>query len=346
MAVQFSFPEYLFLYAFLAIVCSVIIVPIAIRFSLFVGLIDVPGKFSHKVHTNPTPMAGGTVIFLSVAILYFALGLWEDDFLRALITAAGVVYLFGLWDDIRGLSAFPKLVGQILAGVLLITSDVSIHFVESIQIPSLSREMTSWIDTGLTLFWLIGVTNAMNMIDSMDGLAVGLSGVTFLFFIPVALLSGQTNLAVVSVILLGISVGLYFFNITPAKLFLGDSGAQTLGFLIAAIAMAYAPVGLSPISSWFVPILLVSLPIFDTTMVVYSRLRHHAPIYKANLDHTYHRLVEHGLDGRRAVLAIHMTAAILDLVAFITFFLSPLVANVVFGAIIILGVAAVFVLER
>jgi UDP-GlcNAc:undecaprenyl-phosphate GlcNAc-1-phosphate transferase len=263
-----------------------------------------------------------------------------------LIIATVVIYLFGLLDDLRGITALPKLIGQILASVILITSNISVHFVESLALPFLSPGIVAWLDISLTLFWLTGVTNAMNMIDSMDGIAIGLSGITFLFFILITSLSGQIYLTEVSIILLGITVGLYFYNVTPARLFLGDSGSQALGFLIAAIAMEYAPVGLDPFSTWFVPILLVGMPIFDTSLVVYSRMRGGLPIYKANLDHTYHRLVSFGLDERRAVLAIHMIAILLNLVAFVTFILTPVVANFIFGIILITGIVAIILLEQ
>jgi UDP-GlcNAc:undecaprenyl-phosphate/decaprenyl-phosphate GlcNAc-1-phosphate transferase len=199
----------------------------------------------------------------------------------------------------------------------------------------------AWFDTALTLFWLIGVTNAMNMIDSMDGIAIGISGIAFVFFVLVTSLSGQVYLTEISIVLLGITAGIYFYNVTPARLFLGDSGSQTFGFIVAAIAMEYAPVGLSPISSWFVPILLVGMPIFDTSLVVYSRMRRGLPIYQANLDHTYHRLVNLGFDGRRAVLTIHMIAILLSLVAFATFYLSPVIANMIFGMVILAGIVLI-----
>jgi UDP-GlcNAc:undecaprenyl-phosphate GlcNAc-1-phosphate transferase len=180
----------------------------------------------------------------------------------------------------------------------------------------------------------------------MDGIAVGVSGIAFLFFVLVTTLSGQMYLTIISIVLLGITVGIYFYNVTPARMFLGDSGSQTLGFIIAAIAMEYAPVGLSPISSWFVPILLVGMPIFDTSLVVYSRLRKKMPIYKANLDHTYHRLVAIGFGKRRAVLAIHVTAILLNLLAFITFYLPPVIANIIFGLLLFAGIVMVIFLER
>jgi UDP-GlcNAc:undecaprenyl-phosphate GlcNAc-1-phosphate transferase len=343
---EFPFPSNIFLYSFLAIACSLAITPFSISLARHFDLIDKPGKSSHKAHSVPTPLAGGTALILCLILLSFLLGLWSDKFTRALVFAGLIVYLFGLWDDVHGLSAIPKLTGQIFASFVLIVSNVSVHFVESLSLPFLSPLVVTWLDIALTLFWLIGVTNAMNMIDSMDGIAVGVSGIAFLFFVLVTSLSGQAYLTEISIILLGITVGIYFFNVTPARLFLGDSGSQALGFLVAVIAMEYAPVGFSPISSWFVPILLVAMPIFDTTLVVYSRLRQGLPVYKANLDHTYHRLVALGLDQRRAVLAIHLAAILLSLLAFVTFYLSPLVANIVFGMILVLGVVIVIYSER
>jgi UDP-GlcNAc:undecaprenyl-phosphate GlcNAc-1-phosphate transferase len=346
MIVQFRFPEHSFLYAIAAILCSLVVVPFSIRVTRNFGLLDVPGKVAHKVHNRPVPLAGGTALILCLTLLFLLLGMRNDKFTSALVLASLIIYLFGLLDDVRGLSAIPKLTGQLVASIILIVSNVSVHFVESLSLPFLSPAMAMWFDIALTLFWLIGVTNAMNMIDSMDGIAVGISGIAFLFFVLVTSLSGQAYLTEISIILLGITVGIYFFNVTPARLFLGDSGSQTFGFLIAAIAMEYAPVGFSPIASWFVPILLVGMPIFDTTLVVYSRLRLGLPVYKANLDHTYHRLVASGLDERRAVLTIHLTAILLSLIAFVTFYLPPIVANIIFGMILVVGIVIILNLDR
>ena len=346
MTTEFLFPSNIFLYSLLAIVSSLAISPISIYLARRISLIDRPGKFAHKIHLTPTPLAGGTTLIFCLVLLSLLFGLWHDKFTQVLVLAAGIIYLFGLLDDARGLSAIPKLTGQILASVVLIFSNFSVHFIGSINLPFLSPATVVFLDVALTLFWLIGVTNAMNMIDSMDGIAVGVSGIAFLFFTLVTSLSGQVYLMEISIILLGISVGIYFYNVTPARMFLGDSGSQTLGFIVAAIAMEYAPVGLSPISSWFVPILLVGMPIFDTSLVVYSRLRNHLPIYQANLDHTYHRLVNLGIDERRAVLMIHVVSTILSLVAFVTYFLQPAVANIIFGMILVVGVVTIILLDR
>ncbi len=141
-----------------------------------------------------------------------------------------------------------------------------------------------------------------------------------------------------SSIILGGCVGVFLFNAHPALYFLGDSGAQFLGFFLAALAVAYAPVGYTPLTSWFIPILLVGVPIFDTTLVVYSRLRRRLPIYQASLDHTFHRLIRLGISPNRAILSMHLCALILDCVAFVLLQANPVIAN---GVVFLLGILAV-----
>ena len=346
MTFAFTFPENLFYFGLIAIIASLIISPIALKLAYRFNLIDHPGSSAHKQHAKPTALAGGTALYLGLLLLFALFGLWRNEHLRIIFFAATIIYLFGLWDDHKGLSALPKLFGQITATILLITFDVSVQFMESIQLPFVTAEVARLFDYGITLLWLVGVTNAMNMIDSMDGLAIGVSSIAFLFFVPVTLSSGQIYLAELSIILLGLSTGLYYFNITPAKFFLGDSGAQTLGFLVGAIAMIYTPQGQEQASSWFVPILLAGIPIFDTTLVVYSRLRRGSPIYRANLDHIYHRLISFGLDSRRSVLAVHLASILTSLLAFIALFSEPIVANAIFTAIIFSGLGLIIWLEH
>ncbi len=344
--VTLRFPQQFFLYALLALLFSLALSPVIAALARRVGLIDVPGRAPHKQHQEPTPLAGGTVLMLGVIVLSSVFGLWREAPVRSIVFSSILIYLFGLLDDARGLSAFPKLFGQLVAGLWLISSGFSVHFIESIAGSVLSKPVTAWLDLGLTLFWLVGVTNAMNMIDSMDGLAAGLSAITFLFLLPVTLASNQVALTALSVILLGICIGLYYNNVTPARLFLGDSGAQTLGFLAASIAMVYAPSGLHPAVSWFVPILLVAIPIFDTTLVTVSRLRRGAPIYRAGRDHLYHRLVQFGMSPGRAVITIHVVAILVDCLAFVALILSPLAANLVFVGVLAIGGIALIGLER
>jgi len=292
------------------------------------------------------PLAGGIVLALSLLVLVPILHLWQGD-IPKLLAAAAIVFVFGLWDDAKGLGAPAKFIGQISASILLIASDVSVHFLEGLSLPFLNSSTLLFLDWGVTILWFIGMTNAFNLIDSMDGLVAGVAGIAFAFFMCMTLISRQVLLAQFSAALFGICIGLYIFNVSPARLFLGDSGAQTLGFILAAVAMIYAPDNLPQGSSWFVPIMVLGVPIFDTTLVVVSRLLRHKPVFHADRAHTYHRLVALGLDPNRAVLAIHVTTLILNFLAFIALSMPPLTATLIFCSVVLVGVIfLVFLLRR
>jgi UDP-GlcNAc:undecaprenyl-phosphate GlcNAc-1-phosphate transferase len=180
----------------------------------------------------------------------------------------------------------------------------------------------------------------------MDGLTVGLTAIASAFFMLVTVDARQPPLSLLSAIILGSSIGLLYFNTLPAHTFLGDSGAQFLGFILAALAIAYNPRGLPQPSSWFVPILLLSVPIFDTTLVVISRLQHRKAVYRAGLDHTYHRLVNLGLPSSRAVLTMHLFAIVSGCLAFIALPLHPLWANAIFFTAVLIGLLILFWLNK
>jgi UDP-GlcNAc:undecaprenyl-phosphate GlcNAc-1-phosphate transferase len=324
---------------------AVIFGPLAIWIARRTGLLDIPGAAPHKKHARPTPLAGGIVLVLSVLAVVTIFRLWQKPF-TPLLAATMIVLVFGLWDDARGLSAPIKLVGQVLASILLIASGISVKFLSGLSIPFINPNLLTALNWVVTIIWLVGITNAINMVDSMDGLAVGISGIAFAFFMGMTLVSRQSSLAWFSGIFLGICIGLYIYNITPARLFLGDSGAQTLGFVLAAVAMIYSPDNLPQASSWFVPIMVLGIPIFDTTLVVVSRLHHHQPIYLADRAHTYHRLVALGLDPGRAVLAIHIASLTLNFLAFVALSLVPLQANLLFALVVAAGIISIILLER
>jgi UDP-GlcNAc:undecaprenyl-phosphate GlcNAc-1-phosphate transferase len=318
--------------------------PVAIWIARRVGLLDVPGAAAHKQHERPTPLAGGIVLAMSVVMLVTIFRLWQNPY-SGLLVATAIIFVFGLWDDARGLNALKKLIGQILASVVLIASGVSVEFLSGLSIPSINPSVltvTNWI---ITILWLVGIANAINLIDSMDGLALGISIIAFIFFVGMALVAQQNTLAQFGGIFLGICLGLYVYNISPARLFLGDSGAQTLGFVLASVAMLYTPHDLPQASTWFVPIMVLGVPIFDTTLVVVSRLRSHRPIFQADRAHTFHRLVALGLDPGRAVLTVHIASLALNFLAFMALSLIPWQANLVFGLVVVTGIALLVFLE-
>jgi len=249
---------------------------------------------------------------------------------------AGLAMLaWGMIDDRFHLRPRTKIVGQIGVAVLAMSFGIQVRITQN-----------PWIDLPLTLLWMVGLVNAFNFVDSMDGLALGLSTIALAFFVLVTLDAGQAELASLAAAARGGTLGLYIFNATPAVLFLGDSGAQLLGFLLASIGIAYVPAGagLPQGVSWFTPILVLGVPIFDTALVVISRLRHHRPVYQAHQDHTYHRLVAWGMHPSRAVLAMQLAAILLGLSAFIALNLTVLLANLLFGLIVLCGLITIGVL--
>jgi UDP-GlcNAc:undecaprenyl-phosphate GlcNAc-1-phosphate transferase len=329
----------------LGMAVALLLGPLAVWLAMRMKLVDVPGSAAHKSHLLPTPMAGGIVLALSLILFIPIFHLWQKPIL-AILTAAIIIFIFGLLDDAKKLSPPQKLIGQVLGSILLIALGVSVHILEGFPIHFLSEKVVIVLDWGVTLFWMVGITNAFNFVDSMDGLAVGIAGINFAFLMGMALISGQLLLSNFNALCLGICIGMYFFNVSPARFFLGDAGAQTLGFILAAVAIINGPENLPQGSSWFVPIMVLGVPIFDTTLVVISRLRRHKPIYLADQTHTYHRLVALGVNPNRAVVTIHLGALALCLLAFIALSLTPWLANLIFGVVLCAGFVALFFLGR
>jgi UDP-GlcNAc:undecaprenyl-phosphate GlcNAc-1-phosphate transferase len=327
---------HLFPLIFWSILTTLAVTPMAIKAASRFQLIDEPHSSPHKIHQRPMPQAGGLAVGLVIISINLLSGNLQSGVIRAILLASSVLFVFGLWDDRYRLSPQWKLVGQILATVILISQGVYIRMLGNLIV----------LNIILTLIWTVGITNAFNFVDSMDGLATGLAAVASAFFMLVTIDAGQTSLSLLSAVILGSSIGMLYFNSLPARTFLGDSGAQLLGFLLASLGIAYTPPGLPQPSSWFVPILLLSIPIFDTSLVVFSRLRQRRAVYQAGLDHTYHRLVHLGWPPARAVLTMQLAAIVSGCLAFIALPLSPVLANLIFAAALLTGLVILLWLTR
>jgi UDP-GlcNAc:undecaprenyl-phosphate GlcNAc-1-phosphate transferase len=290
----------------------------------------LPGSAPH--HAQPTPLAGGLVIFTALLLIGWLEHILARPTIASLLLPAAIVLVFGLWDDLRGLSAPWKLAGQLLATLALIRLGVQVRLFD-----------IAWLDLSLTVLWMIGITNAYNFVDSMDGLATGLASLAAAFFMLVTFDSNQTDLTLLSALLLGTCIGVFYFTAPPARFFLGDSGAQFLGFLLARLAIAYT--GWLPAhQSWYIPSYWLACQSL-IPLVVFSRPRRRQPIYQAGLDHTYHRLVALGMSSNRAVLTMQFAALTLGCLAFFGLSLSPLLANLIFAACLLAGVLGIAFLE-
>jgi UDP-GlcNAc:undecaprenyl-phosphate/decaprenyl-phosphate GlcNAc-1-phosphate transferase len=319
--------------------------PVGIFLAQRFGFIDHPGLQDHKKHQMPIPLAGGIILGIALILLLPVFELWKLPGFAAIAFPAAIIFVFGLLDDHnKRFSPRLKLLGQIAAAVVFVSLGEQIRILKP-GFLGLDSEFLFVINILITLLWLVGITNAFNFIDSMDGLASGVGATAFAFIILATINANQLLLAQFAGLLFGILLGLNFYNAPPARMFIGDSGAMTIGFLLAAVSLFYTPPGVQQASSWFVPILFMGVPIFDTALVVFSRLRRGVPVYKANRDHTYHRLTKMGLNSNRAVLLIIIAALILDCLAIIALSQSAVLANVIFGSCLVVGIIFLLVLD-
>jgi len=330
-----------------SIILSAVLAWLSIKLAPEVGLMDIPGSAEHKNHDKSMPLVGGIVLIDTLIVMMLVTGMWRQPGIWAISVSGLVIGLFGLVDDLIHLNATKKLIGQIVASVILIGLGVQVNFFDSPEfLFQIGSPYDKWLNILFTILWIITVTNAFNFIDSMDGLAVGLSGVSAGFILMMALLTGQTDLIFLTTVILGVCIVLYIYNSHPASLFLGDSGAQLFGFLLAASAIYYNPKVGTQASSWFVPVLLFAVPLFDMVLVIFSRLRRGKKIHKASKDHTYHRLEQRGIPIHHAVLLMHSVSLILSMVGFLCLNLPPVFANSIFGLVILLGVATYLELDK
>lgn len=320
---------------------------LSIRAARRLKLIDFPDSAPHKKHNRPTPLAGGIALLSALLVAELLLGTLNDWSIIDTFLAGSVVFFFGLWDDFKSIPPLVKLSGQVLAAIILIRLGIYIQIFDSPEFFIRGSDTVNlYLNWLVTILWVVGITNAFNFVDSMDGLAVGLSGVAASFFMLVTLDAQQPLLSLHSAAIIGVCIGLYLLNSPPALLFLGDSGAQTLGFILAVLGIVYQPQGANQSSSWFVPIMLLGVPIFDMTLVVFSRLRRQRPVYSASRDHTFHRLQCMGLDPFRAVLVMHVAALVLGCLAFVALNQPPVTANLIFSSVLFISTGCVFFLDR
>jgi UDP-GlcNAc:undecaprenyl-phosphate GlcNAc-1-phosphate transferase len=198
----------------------------------------------------------------------------------------------------------------------------------------------------VTLCWIIGICNAINFLDNMDGLAAGITTVASAFFFIIALVEGLGLVASLAAATLGACIGFLFYNFNPASVFMGDAGSMLLGFVLAVLGIklqfANAPLDVT----WMIPIVILGLPIFDTTLVVFSRLRRHKPVYTGGKDHSSHRLVSvFGMTPARAVMTLYMIAAVLGLIALMLRDATPLQARLMLAMLVMVFGAALVWLE-
>jgi UDP-GlcNAc:undecaprenyl-phosphate GlcNAc-1-phosphate transferase len=297
--------------------------------------VDRPAE--RKLHTRPIPLLGGVAIYAAVIgslLLYPERK--ELVQLTGIVLGASWISFWGLWDDRFGLPPIVKLLAQIVAGGILVA--VGIHV--SLPVPA-------WADIALTLLWVVGITNAFNLLDNMDGLSGGVAAVAAAWFLLMAAMNGQYLVGGLAAGVLGACLGFLIHNFNPAGIFMGDSGSLFLGFLMAVLGIKLRfPANVNWVT-WMVPILVLGVPIFDTTLVFFSRLkRRKNPFTTPGKDHVSHRLTRIGWTRREVVLLLYLAGCALGGIAAFVSLATPLNAYLIIAAVIILALGAMIRLEQ
>jgi UDP-GlcNAc:undecaprenyl-phosphate/decaprenyl-phosphate GlcNAc-1-phosphate transferase len=328
---------------FIALVASLTLTIPVRALALRVGMVDAPGP--RKVHLQPIPLLGGLAMYTSVVL---AILLVFDGPARAqsagIVTGATLLATVGFLDDRGWLHHQIKLfvAMPVAAGILLLSGVHAQVFGILVR-----GRLGTWLDAGLTVIWVVGITASFSILDHMDGLCAGVAATASMFFAILAYLNGQTWVTTLAAAILGASTGFLRWNFKPAKIFMGDGGAMFLGFLMATLGLKLRLENASFLGGLLVPLFVLGVPIFDTTLVTISRLRRGLlPFTSPGKDHAAHRLANLGLGQRGAVLTLYGVGALSGGAAVLVSYLSSkgaLLAAVVAAATILVGVAA---LER
>ena len=316
----------------IAFLVAFIAAPIAVKLAKKWGVMDAPDD--RKVHKYSMPRMGGLAIYAGFLVAVLATQTINTQLIGILIGCT-IIVLLGIVDDIKGVSPKVKLAGQTLAALVVVLFGVQISIITN---PFADVLFLNALAIPLTILWIVGVTNAVNLIDGLDGLAAGTSGIAAITIGVVALLEGHLAVAILAMILAGSVFGFLPFNFNPAKIFMGDTGSMFLGFTLAVLAV----VGLTKsatVISVFIPIVILGIPIFDTMYAIVRRFLNGAPIFKADKEHLHHQLLNMGLTHKQTVLVIYAVNVCLGGSAVLMSLMTPPQA-----VVILIGVALVMLL--
>ncbi len=283
---------------FTALSIPLVLTPVIKRLAVLAGAVDRPG--GRKVHRVSVPSWGGLGIFLGFAAA-FQLVMPHGHQLNGLLAGGLVILLVGLIDDWRGISPWTKLAGQIAAAAVLVAWGIRVDFVTN---PLGGMIYLGYFSIPVTILWVVAITNALNLVDGLDGLAAGVAAISAGTVAVVSFGQGEPLVATCALLLAAAALGFLPHNFHPAKIFMGDTGSMFLGFMLASLAA----VGLTKSATAFsliLPILILGIPIFDMVFAIVRRILRHRPIFAADREHLHHRLLDVGLTHRQSVLVIY-----------------------------------------
>ncbi len=333
-----------------ALAVVVLLTPAVGGMARLLGAVDQPG--GRRLHTRPIPRLGGLALFLGVIVPALAFLKLSSE-TRGILLGIAVATTVGAVDDFRGLRPWEKLAGQVAAAAIPVAFGI---WVDRFTFPFVGvHELSGWVGKPLTVIWIIAIMNMVNFLDGLDGLASGVCAIAGGTFSVIALSLGKPEAAIVSAIVLGACLGFLRHNFYPARIFMGDSGALLLGFVLATVSVQGLLKTAATVALLF-PLLVLAVPILDTGFVIARRLKYRQPIYTADRAHLHHRFLDIGFSQRRATVTIWLWCATLAAAALGTRFIGfrehgrwhtwPTVAEALLGLLAVAAsVYVVFLLE-
>lgn len=305
--------EKLFILIASSTILSFILTPFIRKLAIATKVISIP-KDERNIHKKPIPLLGGLAIYISFMLLTILKpGALSQPEIGILIGATFII-IGGVIDDIMEIKPWQKLLFQVAATLSLIYYGITITILTNPFFTGGSYFNIGLLYIPFTLIWIIGVTNAFNLIDGLDGLAAGIALISCVTIFIIAIMTKRNEVAVFTAILSGAILGFLPYNFNPASIFLGDTGSQLLGFLLAAISIE-GTIKSAAAFAIAVPILALGLPIYDTIFAMIRRKINGKPIMQADRGHLHHRLLDMGLTQRQAVIIMYLISAILGAVA-------------------------------
>jgi UDP-GlcNAc:undecaprenyl-phosphate/decaprenyl-phosphate GlcNAc-1-phosphate transferase len=301
--------------AIVALVVVVLLTPAVGGMARLLGVVDKPG--GRRLHTRPIPRLGGLALFLGVIVPSLAF-LKLNSEARGILLGVAVATTVGAIDDFRGLRPWEKLAGQVAAAVIPVGFGI---WIDHFTFPVIGvHGVSGWVGKPLTVVWIVAIMNMVNFLDGLDGLAAGVCAIAGGTFSVIALSLQKPNAAIVSAVVLGACVGFLRHNFYPARIFMGDSGAMLLGFVLATVAVQGLLKTAATVALAF-PLIVLAVPILDTGFVIAKRLKYRRPITSADREHLHYRFLNIGFSVRRATLTIWIWCATLAAAALGTRFI-------------------------
>lgn len=328
--------EGLLIYIVVAAGISFLTTPLVKKIAILVNAISIP-KDNRRIHKKPMPLLGGIAIFFAFIVTEILRKGPISKSEWGIIIGAAFIAIGGIIDDIVELKPWQKLIFQFIAVICLLVNNVKITVITNPLNQSDAYINIGWLAIPFTIIWVIGITNALNLIDGLDGLAAGVSFISCITIFIIAVLNGRDEAAVLTAILSGAILGFLPYNFNPASIFIGDS-ALVLGFLLSSISMESA-IKSATAFAIAVPILAIGLPIYDTLFAMIRRKINGKPIMQGDRGHLHHKLLDMGLDQKQAVIVMYLISAILGGISIIAMQISSSRAYFLLAAVILAIVA-------